>query len=84
MRTTLKLTLLALLLGSSTTAHAAGGNGSEMGLGAFIFLGFLGLILVFQMIPGLILFFSMLKGLFAPVGGKENTQLAGNESDKAL
>jgi len=84
MKTTRKLMLVALLLASSTTVHAAGGSGTEMGLGAFIFLGFLALVLVLQMIPGLILFFSMLKGLFSPVSGKESTQLAGNKSDKAL
>jgi len=84
MKTTLKLMLGALVLGSSTVAHAAGGDGSEMGLGTFLFLGFLGLILVFQMVPGLILFFSMLKGLFAPLGGKESAPLVDGKSDETL
>lgn len=84
MKTTLKLMLGALVLGNSTVVHAAGGAGSEMGLGTFLFLGFLALILVFQMVPGLILFFSMLKGLFAPVAGKESAPVAGGKSEKSL
>jgi hypothetical protein len=66
MKATLKLMVLALLANASL-AHAAGGESSDLGLGTFIFLGFLALILVFQAVPGLILFYSMLKGLFAPL-----------------
>ncbi|HXV22359.1 MAG TPA: hypothetical protein VD811_15355 [Desulfuromonadales bacterium] len=84
MKTTRKLMLAALVLGSSTVAHAAGGAGSELGFGTFLFLGFLALILVFQMVPGLILFFSMLKGLFAPLSGKPSAPLAGGKSEKSL
>jgi hypothetical protein len=83
MKTTLKLMLVALVLGSSTVVHAAAGDGSTMGLGAFLFLGFLALILVFQMVPGLILFFTMLKGLFSP-GVKENSGLVASRSKESL
>jgi hypothetical protein len=66
MKTTFKLMILALI-GQASLVHAAARAEQEMGLGGFIFLGFLALILVFQAIPGLLLFVSMLKGLSSPL-----------------
>lgn len=83
MKTTLKLMLVALVLGSSTVVHAAAADGATMGLGAFLFLGFLALILVFQMVPGLILFYSMLKGLFSPAA-EESSELVASRSKESL
>lgn len=83
MKTTRKLMLTALLLTSSTAVHAASGDGATMGLGAFLFLGFLALILVFQMVPGLILFFSLLKGLFSPAT-EQGSELASRRSGESL
>lgn len=66
MKTTFKLMILALI-GQSSLIHAATRSEQEMGLGSFIFFGFLALILVFQAIPGLLLFVAMLKGLCSPL-----------------
>lgn len=66
MKTTFKLMILALI-GQASLVHAAVGAEQGMGLGSFIFLGFLALILVFQAVPGLLLFVAMLKGLCRPL-----------------
>ena len=65
MKGTTKL-MVAAILGNASLAFAAGETGSGMGLGAYIFLGFFALILVFQAVPGLFLLCGMLKGLFSP------------------
>jgi len=72
---------MVVLLGSSSTALAAGGTETG-GLSwmVVLFLVFGGLILVFQMIPGLMLFASMLKGLFS-ASTKEAAPAVGRESD---
>jgi len=63
---------LLVLLGSSSTALAAGGAQSE-GLSwlVILFLVFGGLIIAFQMVPGLVLFVSMVRGLFRPSAQKK-------------
>jgi hypothetical protein len=80
MKTIFNAALLALL-GTATTALAAGGAPSA-GLSwlVILFLVFGALIVVFQMIPGLLLFFSMLRGLFLP-SAKRTTPVSGMENE---
>lgn len=57
--------LITALIGSASTALAAGGPDSQgIGFVGICFLSFFALIMVFQLVPGLMLFFSMIKGLF--------------------
>lgn len=80
MKRTMKLMLLALLA-DAPLAYAAAGDQAGIGLGAFIFLGFVALIVVFQAVPGLILFYSMLKGLFGSVACKTAAPALGNSPE---
>ena len=62
----MKNSLIAICMGLMmvSTAFAAGGGESEsFGLLTWMFLGFGGLIIVFQLVPVFILFASMLKGV---------------------
>lgn len=79
MKATTKLMVLASL-GNASLAHAAAESTAGMGLGTFIFLGFIALIVVFQAIPGLILFYSMIRGLFTPLPLK--AEVSENYTDK--
>lgn len=81
MKKTMKLTLLAIL-GNAPFAYAAAGESAGIGLGAFIFLGFVAVIIVTQAIPGLILLGSMLKGLFGSVTGKIATTTPGTHPEE--
>jgi hypothetical protein len=64
----MKKILLFLLLISGTLSGYALANASQESTGnslaVILFLGFIGLIIVGQLIPGIMLFFSMLKGMF--------------------
>jgi hypothetical protein len=73
---------LVVLLGSSSTALAAG-SAETGGLSwmVILFLVFGGLILVFQLIPGFMLFYSMLKGFFS-ASAKDAVPAAGSEGDR--
>lgn len=81
MKKMLKSCLFALIA-SATAAYASGTPQSEEGgLLVIIFFGFVGLVLVFQMVPGVLLFFGMMKGIFgsknevAPVtSGEKDSQ----------
>jgi hypothetical protein len=72
---------LVVLLGSSTTALAAG-SAETGGLSwmVILFLVFGGLILVFQLIPGFLLFLSMLKGFFS-ASSKDTVPAVGSKGD---
>jgi len=73
---------LVILLGSSSTALAAGGaDTGGLSWMVILFLVFGGLILVFQLIPGFMLFYSMLKGFFS-ASAKDAVQAVGSEGDK--
>jgi hypothetical protein len=75
---------LVVLLGSSSTALAAGGaDTGGLSWMVILFLVFGGLILVFQLIPGFMLFFSMLKGFFSS-SAKDAVPAVGREGDKKL
>jgi hypothetical protein len=63
------LLVLTLMLG---LAWAANGEGSQISLGAYLFIGLLALIVLVQFIPGLLLFGGMLMALF----GKEKQKAA--------
>jgi hypothetical protein len=73
---------LVVLLGSSSTALAAG-SAETGGLSwmVILFLVFGGLILVFQLIPGFMLFYSMLKGFFS-ASAKDAVPAVGSEGDR--
>ncbi|OHB27019.1 MAG: hypothetical protein A2X84_07330 [Desulfuromonadaceae bacterium GWC2_58_13] len=64
----MKKTLLFLLLHTvSLSGYAVANTHPEStgnSLAVILFLGFIGLIIVGQLIPGVMLFFSMIKGLF--------------------
>lgn len=73
---------LFVLLGSSSTALAAGGaETGGLSWMVILFLVFGGLILVFQMIPGFVLFFSMLKGFFS-ASAKDRVPEVSGESER--
>jgi len=58
--------LVFALAGSSTVAYAAeSAKDGEGGFLMIVFLVFLGLIIIFQLIPGLALFIGMIKGVFS-------------------
>jgi len=63
-----KLVLQGMLMfGVAGTALAAGG--AEAGGGGFLvalFLGFVAVIVVFQLVPSMVVFYSVIKELFAP------------------
>jgi hypothetical protein len=82
MRTLLKLVLVVLFSGAARVVHAAGSAGTGMDFVTFLFLGFIALIAVFQLVPALVLFFSMLKGLFSTVGGKQLPRPVKDQSDR--
>lgn len=73
---------LVVLLGSSSSALAAGGaETGGLSWMVILFLVFGGLILVFQLIPGFMLFYSMLKGFFSP-SAKDTVAAVGGEVER--
>lgn len=58
--------LITMMAGSASVAFAAAGSqGEDMGILAYMFLGFFALVIVTQLVPAAILFFGMVKGLFS-------------------
>ena len=64
MKTTLRNTLIALLTFSSTAFAAVATGAGEGGLLVSLFLGFFGLIIVFQLVPATLMMIGVLRGLF--------------------
>jgi hypothetical protein len=73
---TLALQLLLFVPAASAANGPADGGGSLM---MWLFLGFLGLVIVLQMVPGVTLFVGMIKGLF----GSARSRVAPAKGDKA-
>ncbi len=64
MKTTAKvLNVMAMLLGPTATAFAAGAREDNSGIFVWIFLGFCALIVVAQLLPALFVMFGFAKGL---------------------
>jgi len=82
MRKLFKLLLVVLFSGVASVVHAAGDAGGGMDFVTFLFLGFIALIAVFQLVPALVLFFSMLKGLFTTASDKHNPQPVKDPSER--
>jgi hypothetical protein len=62
---TMKL-LMAMMAGSASAVFAAAGTqGEDMGILAYMFIGFFALVVVSQLVPAMILFFGMVKALFS-------------------
>ena len=61
---TLTATLLVTFGWASPVLAASGTVMKGMSILIILFLGFVALVIVFQLVPGLVLFISMLKGLF--------------------
>ncbi|MBJ6726302.1 hypothetical protein [Geomesophilobacter sediminis] len=72
MRTTTKA--LTALIAAATPAYAATGEANGLGILTIAFIGFVALIVVFQMVPAVTLFIGMVKGLFATT--KQNPDTA--------
>lgn len=79
MKTTLQL-LIMILFGYASLAYGAGAEKVELSPAMIIFLCFLALFLVGQLLPGVILFWSMLKGLFTRAGSKRSATVTGKPS----
>lgn len=78
MKNTLKHAMI-LFLTLASTAHASLNTQSEgSGLMVWAFMGFVGLIIAFQMVPGLMLFAGMVKGLF-PEKAEMHSELTAKE-----
>ncbi|BCR06661.1 hypothetical protein DESUT3_37300 [Desulfuromonas versatilis] len=72
--------ILTILIFASGSAMAAGdGSANESSLLVMLFLGFLALLVVMQLLPGLALFASMIKGLFTRI---PRTPLASDEKPR--
>jgi len=73
------LGLIVLLLGTATTAFAAGGREDNSGIFVWVFLGFCALIVVAQLIPALMVLFGLAKGISsAPVKEKPAEEVVSN------
>jgi hypothetical protein len=62
------VTLMVTVIGISPGLASSDPETTGSGLLVLLFLGFIGLIVAFQLIPSLILFGSMIKGLFGTAG----------------
>ncbi|UFS72773.1 hypothetical protein LPW11_04860 [Geomonas sp. RF6] len=62
---------LILLLGSSSSAFAAGGREDHSGLLVWAFLGFCALIVVAQLVPAVLVMLGIAKGM-APQGAQQS------------
>jgi hypothetical protein len=56
--------VMVTMIGMTPVLASSDPEAAGSGLLVFLFLGFIGLIVAFQLIPSLILFGSMIKGLF--------------------
>ncbi len=66
------LNLVSLILASGTAFASSNLEQTETGPAVWVFLAFLGVLIVMQLIPGLTLFFSMIKGIFSRVPRQQN------------
>lgn len=80
MKTTIRSIALQLLLfvPAASAASTAETGGSQLMM--WLFLGFLGLVVVLQMIPGITLFVGMIKGLFG--SAKDGSRVASAKGDE--
>jgi len=68
MKTTTRILIATMV--ALFPVYAVAGETSGSGILMTAFIGFLALIIAFQLIPALMLFFAMLKGVFAAVTSK--------------
>lgn len=62
-----KIIPFLFMISASLSGYAFADSGAESAgssLAVILFLGFIGMIVVGQLIPGIMLFFSMIKGMF--------------------
>lgn len=65
MKTTLKIACLAAILGAGNLyAATTAGKGGEIGVAGWLFIGFMALIVVMQLIPAVMMFGSMMSAIF--------------------
>lgn len=80
MKTSIRsITVKVLLLVPAVAAASAGEPGGSP-LMMWLFLGFLGLVIVMQLVPGIALFIGMVKGLFG--AARQESGITTAESDK--
>lgn len=63
MRPTALINALLVMLGTVSSACAAGGHEDNSGLFVYIFLGFCALIIALQVMPAVLMLFGMAKGI---------------------
>ncbi len=71
------ITLIAIMQATSAFA-ARGGEGGGIGLIGWVFIGFMALIITFQLVPSLMMFGGMMAGIF----GKENKRAEVTDNGK--
>lgn len=65
MKKLLNVIMMVLIFASGSALAAGTVPAEENGFVVMLFLGFLALLIVMQLLPGLVLFISMIKGLFS-------------------
>ena len=83
MKSTLRIAALVAILNANTVfaASKAGVGGEGLGLIGWIFIGFIAVIITFQLIPAMIMFRSILVAIFGKAGNDERVTAHG-EADK--
>lgn len=79
MKKTLAIAAAATVLYAHNALAATGGiNGSELGLAGWLFIGFMALIVVMQLVPAVMMFGSMMSAVFSGAKKFENAAAKGN------
>ena len=71
MKNTLRIVTLMTIMYANSAFAATGAEGSEFGLGGWMFIGFLALIVTLQFVPALIMLGSMMAGIFGKAKNRE-------------
>ena len=80
----MKKLVMQAVLGLGVAGSALASGAGESGGGGFLialFLGFVAVIVVFQLIPSMVVFFSVIKEVFAPRSSKTGQAAKQQESD---
>ncbi len=80
MKTSIRSIAVKVLLLTPAVAAASAGETSGSPLMMWLFLGFLGLVVVMQLVPGIALFIGMVKGLFG--SARQNARIASAKGEK--
>lgn len=80
MKTSIQSIALQLLLWVPAASAAGSGEPGGSNLMMWLFLGFLALVVVLQMVPGVTLFIGMVKGLFS--SSKQQSTVASAKGEK--